>query len=101
VKKTKAARERLIQSLKSVSPETRKAFKDALEETRKHFEKPEVIQELTSNMSKIKTAFESGQVKEIMEQFKEKHGLSGNTKLTDEMKRKLAEELANGIIGKK
>lgn len=97
--RTKQAREELVQSLKTASPETRKAFKEALEETRKHFQKPEVIQELTSNLNKIKTAFDSGKVKEITEQFKEKHGLSSDTRLTDDMKRKLAEELANGIIG--
>ncbi len=94
--RTKEARERLIESLKSASPETRKALKEALEETRKHFKKPEVIQELASNMNKIKTAFDCGKVKEITEQFKEKHGLSGNTKLTEEMRRKLADELVNG-----
>lgn len=99
--RTIAAREKLIQSLKSASPETRKALKEALEETRKHFEKPEVIQELSSNINKIKTAFDSGKVKEITEQFKEKHGLSGDTKLTDDMRRELAQELADGILGKK
>ncbi len=96
--RTKKARERLVESLKSASPETRKALKDALEETRNHFKNPEVIQELTTNMNKIKIAFDSGKVKEIMEQFKEKHGLTDNTKLTDDMKRKLAKELANGIF---
>ena len=97
--RTKEAREKLVQSLKSASPETRKALKEALEETRKHFQKPEVIQELSSNLNKIKTAFDSGKVKKITEQFKVKHGLSGSTKLTDDMKRKLVEELVNGIIG--
>lgn len=98
--RTRLARERLQESLKAASPETRKALKGALEETRKHFQKPEVIQELTSNLNNIKTAFDSGKVKEITERFKAKYGLSGDIKLTDEMKRKLAEELADGIFGK-
>lgn len=98
--RTRQARERLIESLKTASPETRKAFKEALAETRKHFEKPEVIQEMTSTIDKMKDALESGKFKEIAEQFKEKHGLSNNAKLTEDMRRKLADELADGILGK-
>jgi hypothetical protein len=99
--RTRLAREKLTASLKAASPETRKALKEALEETRQHFQKPEVIQELVSTIGKMKDAFDSGKIKEITERFKEKYGLSGDTKLTDEMRRKLAEELADGILGKK
>lgn len=98
--RTKQARERLIESLKAASPETRKAFKEALEETRQHFQKPEVIHGMAYTIGKMKDAFESGKVKAIAERFKREHGLSGDTKLTDEMRRKLAEELTDGILGK-
>lgn len=99
--RTEQAREKLAQSLKTASPETRKAFKEALEETRKHFQKPEVIQGLAANANKIKIAFEDGKVKQITEQFRDKYGLSGDTKLTKELRHKLAEELADGIFSKK
>lgn len=98
--KAEQARQRLKASL-DANPELKKAFKEALEETRKHFEKPEVIQEMVSTICKTKEAFESGKFKEITERFKEKYGFSGDSKLTDEMRRKLAEELADGILGKK
>lgn len=98
--KAMTAEERLKQTL-NANPELKKAFKEALEETRKHFEKPEVIQGLANTINKTKEAFENGKVKEITEQFKEKYGISVDTKLTDEMKHRLAEELANGILGKK
>ena len=99
--RTRLAREKLQESLKSASPETRKALKEALEETSKHFQKPEVIQELTTNVNKIKNAFNNGKAKEIAETFRQSHGLSSDTKLTDEMRQKLADELANRILGKK
>lgn len=95
------AREKLKQSLSTASPETRKALKEALENTKKHFEKPEVIQGLANTIGKMKNAFDSGKIKEITEKFKEKYGLSGDTKLTDDMKRKFAEELADEILSKK
>jgi hypothetical protein len=56
---------------------------------------------MANTIVKMKGAFDSGKIKEITERFKEKYGLSGDTKLTDEMRRKLAEELADGILGKK
>jgi molecular chaperone GrpE (heat shock protein) len=93
------ARQRLKATL-DADPVLKKAFREALEQTRQHFQKPEVIQGMASTIVKMKDAFESGKVKEIAEKFKEKHGLSGDTKLTDEMKHKLAEELADGILGK-
>jgi len=94
--RTEQARQRLKATL-DADPALKKTFK----ETRKHFEKPGVIRGMANTIGKMKDAFESGKVKEAAEKFKEKHGLSGDTKLTDDMRRKLAEELVDGILGKK
>jgi len=93
------ARQRLKATL-DADPSLKKAFKEALVETRKHFQKPEVIQGMANTIGKMKDAFESGKVKEITEKFKEKNGISVDMRLTDELKHKLAVELANGILGK-
>jgi ferritin-like metal-binding protein YciE len=94
------ARQRLKQSL-DANPELKKAFKEALVETRKHFENPEVISGMAKTLNLVKEGFQSGKVKEIAQDFKIRHGISGNEKLTDDMKKKLADEIANGILGKK
>ena len=98
--KAEQARQRLKATL-DTNPDLKKAFKEAMEETKAHFQRPEVIQGMANTIGKMKNAFENGKIREITERFKQEHGLSSDTKLTDEMRRKLAEELADGILGKK
>lgn len=98
--RTEQARQKLKQAL-DANPEIKQAFKEALDETRLYFARPEVIQEMSATISQVKAAFDTGKFKEIVDQFKERNGLSGDTKLTGDIRKKLAEELANGIFGKK
>ncbi len=94
------AKQRIKQTLKS-NPELKQAFKEALDNTYKHFQKPEVIAEITTNINKIKNAFESGKFKEVVQAFKEENKLTDNAKLTDELRKELANKLATEILGKK
>lgn len=98
--KTEQARQRLKETL-DANPDLKKAFKEALEETKQHFQKPEVISEMASMISKTKDAFESGKFKAAVEEFRVKNGLAKHAKLTDEMRRKLSEYLTDTILGKK
>jgi ferric iron reductase protein FhuF len=98
--KTEQDRQRLKETL-DANPDLKKAFKEALEKTKEHFQKPEVISEMASMINKTKEAFESGKFKVIVQEYRDKNGLPADAKLTDEMRRNLAELLTDAILGKK